>query len=99
MKLFSYGGAQPNIGAGEIGSILIPVPPLETQKVVADLVEGKTENLTAASNSIQVSINRLREYRSALITAAVTGQIDVMTDAQSGSPDRCLNAIQKEMTA
>lgn len=47
----------------------------------------------------QDSIDRLKEYRSALITAAVTGQIDVTTYARSGTTDRRLDAIQEEMGA
>jgi type I restriction enzyme S subunit len=34
-----------------------------------------------------------------LITAAITGQIDVQTYAKSGTPDRRLDAIQEEMGA
>ncbi|WP_218837232.1 hypothetical protein [Pseudothioclava arenosa] len=49
--------------------------------------------------STEKSIDRLKEYRSALITAAVTGQIDVSTYAKSGTPDRRLDAIQEEMQA
>lgn len=97
MKLFAYGGAQPNIGAGEIGSILIPVPALEVQKVIAGLVEAQSQTAFSTSSAVQASIDRLKEYRSALITAAVTGQIDVSTYAKSATPDRRLDAIQEEM--
>ena len=48
---------------------------------------------------IVVSIDRLKEYRASLITAAVTGQIDVSTYAKSGTPDAQLDAIQEEMGA
>jgi type I restriction enzyme S subunit len=51
------------------------------------------------TDKINASINRLKEYRSAIITAAVAGQIDVTTYAKSGSPDRRLDAIQEEMGA
>lgn len=51
------------------------------------------------AQKINASIDRLKEYRSALITAAVTGQIDVSTYAKSGTPDRHLDAIQEEMGA
>lgn len=51
------------------------------------------------AQKINDSIDRLKEYRSALITAAVTGQIDVTTSAKSGTPDRRLDAIQAEMGA
>ena len=40
---------------------------------------------------------RLRELRSALITAAVTGQIDVATWGKRGETDRRLEAIEQEI--
>jgi type I restriction enzyme, S subunit len=54
-----------------------------------------TEGLIAAK--ISDSIDRLREYRSALITAAVTGQIDVTKWVMAGTADRKLDAIQATM--
>ena len=57
---------------------------------------GKLERISKKTNT---SIDRLKEYRSALITAAVTGQIDVTTYARSGTTDRRLDAIQEEMGA
>ena len=45
----------------------------------------------------QVSIDRLKEYRSALITAAVTGQINVTEWGKAGTNERQLDAIQAEM--
>lgn len=45
------------------------------------------------------SIDRLKEYRSALITAAVTGQIDVGSYTKSGVSERQREAIQEEMGA
>lgn len=41
----------------------------------------------------------LKEYRSALITAAVTGQIDVETHARSGNTDRRVDALEQEAGA
>ena len=57
------------------------------------------DRITRVQVSTEESIDRLKEYRSALITAAVTGQIDVQTYAKSGTPDRHLDAIQEEMGA
>ena len=51
----------------------IPVPPIEEQLKIAKLVE-KERKLKLA---VDKSINLLKEHRTALITAAVTGQIDL----------------------
>ena len=45
------------------------------------------------------SIDRLQEYRYALVTAAVTGKIDVPTWGKCGTTDRRLDAIEADMGA
>ena len=55
----------------------VPVPPRPEQDQVADYLDqelGRAHDLEAATMK---SIDALREYRQALITAAVTGQLDV----------------------
>ena len=48
---------------------------------------------------IRASIGKLTELRSALITAAVTGQIDVATWGKRGETDRRLEAIEHDLEA
>ena len=48
---------------------------------------------------VVASIALLREHRAALITAAVTGQIDVDEWSRRGTADRRLDAIQERMQA
>ncbi len=77
----------------------VALPPFEEMNAVLDVLwdrVGKLDLINAKTNN---SIDRLREYRAALITAAVTGQIDVATYGNQGATDRTLNAIQDEMGA
>ena len=65
------------INVEEIRSFLIPSPPPTEQAEIANFLEGevaKFDNLTAEA---QRAIDLLQERRTALISAAVTGQIDV----------------------
>ena len=55
---------------------------------------GKLDLINAKTNN---SIDRLREYRAALITAAVTGQIDVATYGKRGETDRTFDRIDEEV--
>ena len=58
-------------------SLVTAVPPLQEQEAIiahVDAIETRSERLVA---SIRIAIERLQEYRTALITAAVTGKIDV----------------------
>ena len=69
----------------------IPLLPRHIQEEVARLVEQER----AIKNVVTASINLLREFRSALITAAVTGQIDVSTWGKQGTTDRRLDQIEE----
>ncbi|WP_127562362.1 restriction endonuclease subunit S [Nioella ostreopsis] len=77
----------------------IAVPPPDLASEIGAKIEKAEAALKAVVEPVNASIDRLKEYRSALITAAVTGQIDVTTYAKSGTPDRRLDAIQEEMGA
>jgi type I restriction enzyme S subunit len=77
----------------------IAVPPMDHAFEIGAKIEKAEAELKAVVEPVNASIDRLKEYRSALITAAVTGQIDVSTYAKSGTPDRRLDAIQEEMGA
>jgi type I restriction enzyme S subunit len=58
--------------------IILP-PPTEQRSIVAflDCETAKLDNLTA---KIYKAIEKLQEYRTALISAAVTGKIDVSNE-------------------
>ncbi len=57
--------------------IMLPVPPLEEQRRIATEAERELSHAAAVAAKVASSVERLKERRSALITAAVTGQIDV----------------------
>ena len=52
-------------------------PPLGEQRHIADFLDEKTRRIEALCSTTELAIERLQEYRTALITAAVTGKIDV----------------------
>jgi restriction endonuclease S subunit len=55
----------------------LPVPPKVEQQAIVDYLDRETAKIDTLVAKIEKAIERLREYRSALITAAVTGKIDV----------------------
>jgi type I restriction enzyme S subunit len=55
-------------------------PPLPEQRAIAAYLDRETARLDALVAKIQDAIERLREYRGALIAAAVTGKVDVRQD-------------------
>jgi len=77
----------------------IALPPLSEQAEISSFIENEHKRIREITEKIEASIDRLREFRSALITAAVTGQIDVNEWSQRGSTDAKLDAIAEEMEA
>ena len=63
------------IDSQQLKSIHVPVPPISEARDIAANCETLARNSQHAENEITASIERLLEYRSALITAAVTGQL------------------------
>ena len=47
------------------------------QHAIADFLDRETARIDGMVAKVQTAIERLQEYRTALITAAVTGKIDV----------------------
>ena len=71
------GSAQPKLTGDNLGSIALPSPPTQERKTIAAYLDHETSNVDALIARVQELIERLREYRTALISAAVTGKIDV----------------------
>ena len=69
--------AQPHLNAEELGSFIILLPPKPEQEEIVFQLNCETARIDALIEKIRKSIDLLREYRTALITAAVTGKIDV----------------------
>ena len=49
----------------------------DLQTAIAEYLDSKTAKLDALAAKVEAAVERLQEYRTALITAAVTGKIDV----------------------
>lgn len=70
-------GTQQNIGMGVLGDLSIALPPLAEQREIAAHLALETPKLNTLGVETERAIALLKERRSALIAAAVTGQIDV----------------------
>lgn len=69
--------SQMNLSSGLIAKIRLPIPPGDEQSAVVEHLDRETAKLDVLQAEARRSIALLAERRSALITAAVTGQIDV----------------------
>jgi type I restriction enzyme S subunit len=70
-------GSMQNIGQETVRNILLPIPPVQEQEAIVGSLAGETAKLDALIAKVREGIEKLKEYRTALISAAVTGKIDV----------------------
>lgn len=77
----------------------LPIPPIETQLALLQEISLRTRREDKLLRKNEQATSLLREFRSALITAAVTGQIDVATWGKQGQTDRRLDQIEEAMQA
>ncbi len=69
--------AQPSILVSNLRKVMVPLPLLEEQKEIAAYLVKRTNEFESLESEAQYAINLLQERRTALVFAAVTGQIDV----------------------
>ena len=77
------------ISVDKFNSALILIPTEKEQRFIADFLDKEISQIDALTEKIQKSIKLLKEYRSALITSAVTGKIDVRE-----SQEKITNVVQ-----
>ncbi|MBW1668646.1 MAG: restriction endonuclease subunit S [Deltaproteobacteria bacterium] len=65
------------IYSDSLKAVRLPLPPIQEQGEILAWISQETKKLDILLAKVRVSIDLLREYRTALITAAVTGKIDV----------------------
>lgn len=67
----------PNIGQDTINNRKVSIPPYAEQKLIINYLDEKTSKIDTLIEKSNKSIELLKEKRTALISAAVTGKIDV----------------------
>ena len=60
-----------------LAALAVAVPPNREQHAIVAFLDRETARLDELTGQVENAIERLQEYRTALITAAVTGKIDV----------------------
>ena len=72
-----HGGVNKNVHAEDIKNQYISAPPLIEQQEIVDYLDIFTRKIQDLIQKSKASIELLKERRSSLISAAVTGKIDV----------------------
>ncbi len=75
------GGAMTRFTIEIIRKFMMVTPPLPEQQAIASFLDRETTKLDNLITKVESAILKLKEYRTALISAAVTGKIDVRETA------------------
>jgi type I restriction enzyme S subunit len=72
------GAAREGLPYSKIANLVFAMPlALEEQKEIAEYLDYQTKRLTDLATKVETAIERLREYRAALISSVVTGKVQV----------------------
>lgn len=71
------GALHPHLNCGNVKGLYMPLPPLQEQVQLVEYIDSILKRFDGLAANAERAIGLLKERRSALIAAAVTGQIDV----------------------
>lgn len=74
---YQFGSAVPSMTQENLHNINFSIPNYKEQEVIVDFLDTQTTKIDLLIKETQNSIELLKEHRTALISAAVTGKIDV----------------------
>jgi type I restriction enzyme S subunit len=77
VEVVQYGAAQEQFNISHAVNFWLPVPTREEQDEIAEAIGAATAQTDSLIGEAERAIELLQERRSAVITAAITGQIDV----------------------
>ena len=73
----TFGAKMPRVSWGFIANLQIAMPNNNEQRTISDYLDRKTTKIDQTTSKIEKQIDLLKEFRTALISKAVTGKIDV----------------------
>ena len=76
---------QANLNPTKYRQVVVPIPGLFEQQTIAGFVRCETTTIDALIAKVRQAIDHLREFRTALISATVTGKIDVRATSAEAS--------------
>ncbi|WP_181882590.1 MULTISPECIES: restriction endonuclease subunit S [unclassified Helicobacter] len=71
----AYGGAQPNISKPMLENLKIPLPPLDTQKQIVEILESKFKGIEKLDYFVNDSLDKLSKLKASLLNKAFSGEL------------------------
>lgn len=91
--------SQSNLNPTKYGTLEVALPPPDVQERIVEKLTRKLALIQHVQNPLRDSISKLADFRVSIVTAAVTGQIDVQAYHKRGETDRTLDRIEAEMSS
>lgn len=77
LSSFDTGSSNPTVNRNLVHPVLVSWPPVAEQQAIAAFLDSELSRIGRMIDRIESAIASLREYRAALISAAITGNIDL----------------------
>ena len=77
LQSLSTGSTAEGLKASKLPILRLIAPPIQEQRTIVAFLSGETASIDALVAKVEAATERLLEYRTALITAAVTGKVNV----------------------
>jgi type I restriction enzyme S subunit len=77
LENWDTGSANPTLNRNLIHPLKVSLPSKSEQTSIADFLDAETQNIDQVIDKVQLSIVFFEKYRQSLVTAAVTGKIDL----------------------
>ena len=71
----AFGGAQPNISQTYLRELKIPLPPLDTQKQIVEILESKFKGIEKLDYFVNDSLDKLSKLKASLLNKAFSGEL------------------------
>lgn len=98
MRAIAPNTTLPILNQQEVGSSQVVVPPINEQEEIAAKCHEIWEATKAIVEAQRSSAKKLREYRQTLISAAVTGQLDVRSRTARALDPTALEPLEEVLT-
>jgi type I restriction enzyme S subunit len=83
LERLTMGATLRTIGMPDVRTLVTPIPPIAEQDGIVLRVRSDRTQIDALAAKVQKAVDRLKELRTAVISAAVTGKIDVRGEVAS----------------
>jgi type I restriction enzyme S subunit len=86
LESIQTGGMHPHLNCGNVKFVFVPLPPTKEQTEIVNYVTEEAAMFDTLEAEAERGIELLQERRTALISAAVTGKIDVRNSTEMDAP-------------